>query len=175
MFAVTPAVFAHVLGLQSEKIGDATAFIAKALPTPIFNRVIGLGSYSPVSINKLMQITLLYNNAGNKHWWIHVSPTSFNTELDNQLLNNGFNLTERRAWVKLLRNDTKCLPITSHAQIVNIQDDEAESLADCTQLFTETGEPLGEEPNPSYRNFEACGFQKAFSRLLTTHRQVEIG
>jgi len=37
--------------------------------------------------------------------------------------------------------------------------------AGCTQLFTETGEAVGDEPNPSLRNMLACGFTRAFSRL----------
>lgn len=35
----------------------------------------------------------------------------------------------------------------------------------CTGIYTETGEPTGNEPNPSLRNMEACGFRKVCSRL----------
>jgi len=35
----------------------------------------------------------------------------------------------------------------------------------CTQVVTETGEATGDEPNPSLRNMEACGFRKLVSRL----------
>lgn len=35
----------------------------------------------------------------------------------------------------------------------------------CRHLFTETGEPIGDEPNPSYANMIRCGFQKIASRL----------
>ena len=35
----------------------------------------------------------------------------------------------------------------------------------CTGIVTETGEPSGDEPNPSLRNMEACGFRKLVSRL----------
>ncbi|GAB7522337.1 GNAT family N-acetyltransferase [Paraburkholderia sp. 2C] len=31
-------------------------------------------------------------------------------------------------------------------------------------IFTETGEPVGEEPNPSFNNMERCGFVKVVSR-----------
>jgi len=37
--------------------------------------------------------------------------------------------------------------------------------AGCTLIATETGEPVGEEPNPSLRNMTACGFTLAYSRL----------
>lgn len=35
----------------------------------------------------------------------------------------------------------------------------------CAGIYTETGEPAGNEPNPSLRNMEACGFRKVCSRL----------
>lgn len=35
----------------------------------------------------------------------------------------------------------------------------------CTGIYTETGEPAGDEPNPSLRNMQACGFRKVCSRL----------
>lgn len=34
-----------------------------------------------------------------------------------------------------------------------------------TRVTTETGEPVGDEPNPSLRNMTACGFAKVFTRL----------
>jgi hypothetical protein len=37
--------------------------------------------------------------------------------------------------------------------------------AGCTRITTETGEPVGDEPNPSLRNMYACGFSKVCSRL----------
>ena len=36
--------------------------------------------------------------------------------------------------------------------------------AGCRHIITETGEPVGDESNPSLRNMEACGFSKLFSR-----------
>ena len=35
----------------------------------------------------------------------------------------------------------------------------------CSDIVTETGEPAGDEPNPSLRNMEACGFRRLVSRL----------
>jgi len=42
---------------------------------------------------------------------------------------------------------------------------EAAIAAGCTRLVTETGEPVGDEPNPSLANMEWCGFEKVCSRL----------
>lgn len=246
MFAAAPAKLVQSLGLQCDEICGATALIIKGLPTPVFNRVIGLGSYHPVSEDDINTITQHYINAGIKDWWLHVSPTSFNSQLNNILLKRGFVLAQRRAWVKFLRNDTQYPPVKTQAQIKLITADEAVTLAEticiafempmnlvpwfsalatrphwqavgaylgdqlvgggclfinrnnawlgaggvrpeargqhvhrallfrrieraiaavCTQLVTETGEPIGNEANPSYRNIEACGFRNIFSRM----------
>ena len=37
--------------------------------------------------------------------------------------------------------------------------------AGCTRIVTETGEPIGDEPNPSFANMQRCGFRKVYSRL----------
>ena len=37
--------------------------------------------------------------------------------------------------------------------------------AGCSEIATETGEPIGDEPNPSLQNMRACGFSQAYSRL----------
>jgi len=37
--------------------------------------------------------------------------------------------------------------------------------AGCTRILTETGEPVGDEPNPSLANMQRCGFRKVCSRL----------
>jgi len=39
------------------------------------------------------------------------------------------------------------------------------AAAGCARAFTETGEPIGEEPNPSLANMERCGFRRVCSRL----------
>jgi Acetyltransferase (GNAT) domain len=37
--------------------------------------------------------------------------------------------------------------------------------AGCTHIVTETGEPVGNEPNPSLANMKRCGFRQVASRL----------
>jgi len=37
--------------------------------------------------------------------------------------------------------------------------------AGCTVIATETGEPVGDEPNPSLANMLRCGFERGGSRL----------
>jgi hypothetical protein len=35
----------------------------------------------------------------------------------------------------------------------------------CTSVHTETGEPVGDEPNPSFANMQRCGFERIGSRV----------
>ncbi|MFO1320914.1 MAG: GNAT family N-acetyltransferase [Burkholderiales bacterium] len=42
---------------------------------------------------------------------------------------------------------------------------EAALAAGCRSLFTETGEPIGDEANPSLANMMRCGFRKVCSRM----------
>ncbi len=44
----------------------------------------------------------------------------------------------------------------------------AASEAGCTRVATETGEPVGDEPNPSLANMQRCGFRQVASRLNFT-------
>jgi hypothetical protein len=41
----------------------------------------------------------------------------------------------------------------------------AAQAAGCAHIFTETGEPIADEPNPSLDNMYRCGFEKVCSRL----------
>jgi hypothetical protein len=36
--------------------------------------------------------------------------------------------------------------------------------AGCTSVHTETGEPIADEPNPSFLNMQRCGFERIASR-----------
>lgn len=43
--------------------------------------------------------------------------------------------------------------------------------AGCTCIATETGEPIGDEPNPSLANMRRCGFRQVASRLNYAFRE----
>jgi GNAT superfamily N-acetyltransferase len=246
MFAAAPPAMTQALGLQIREVAGATLMIASGIPSPVFNRVIGLGNNGVVDDTMLATIVASYRDAGVNDWWLHVSPTTHNAQLANALQAHGFVLAERRAWAKMIRDNAPPVPVATEAEIgliaageenalaeaicaafeipqamapwfaalaarpqwhavaakrdgriigggyLHLQDEhawlgaggvcpEARRLhvhralmtrriqqaiaAGCTQLFTETGEAIGDEPNPSLRNMHACGFHHAFSRL----------
>jgi len=246
LFAAAPSALRQALGLETRSIAGATLLLAPGLPTPMFNRVIGLGNAGPVSEGDLEAIAGAYRDAGSQSWWIHVSPGAQASSLAGQLAARGFTTPPRKAWVKVQRGNvmpatvdtsldvrlarpeeaaalaaTTCaafeMPATmapwfeslathpewravaafDHGQVVgggylHLQGSRAwlgaggvrpearrqhahRALmtlrirlaidAGCDVIATETGEPAGDEPNPSLRNMEACGFARVFSRL----------
>jgi len=52
----------------------------------------------------------------------------------------------------------------AHVELMALRIREA-AAAGCTRVFTETGEPVGDEPNPSLANMQRCGFSRICSRL----------
>lgn len=246
LFAAAPADMAQALGLQIRNIAGAMLMIAPGLPTPMFNRVIGLSNTAKVTAAELEAIITAFHDAGVNKWWLHVSPTTHNDRLAEMLTAQGFVVAERRAWAKMIRDNSPPAPVPSEAEIGLLAAGEESALAEaicdafempltlapwfaalatrpqwrgvaarldgriigggflhlqgehawlgaggvrpearrlhahralmtlriqhaiangCTQLFTETGEAVGDEPNPSLRNMHACGFQHGFSRL----------
>ncbi len=246
LFAAAPADMARSLNMQIREIADATCMIAPGLPTPIFNRVIGLGNKTVADKTVIEEIISVYREAGVSDWWLHVSPGSHNAQLSKLLAVHGFAQAERKAWAKMLRDNSPPAPVSTEAQVALIAGGEENALADaicdafdmpaamtpwfvalatrpnwcavrakvdgriigggylhlqgefawlgaggvrpqarrlhahralmtlriqhaidagCTTLFTETGEAMGDEPNPSLRNMYACGFEHGYSRL----------
>jgi len=104
MFAAAPRGLASSLGLEVHDVAGATLLMAPGLPTPMFNRVIGLGNLELVGDQTLDSISSAYRTAGIKSWWIHVSPGSHAGPLSAKLAKRGFQAPARRAWVKVLRD-----------------------------------------------------------------------
>lgn len=246
MFAAVPADLKKSLGIEVRELAETTCLLTPGLPTPIFNRVIGLGNRNEATEKDIAEISTAYRDAGVKDWWLHVSPTLQNIKLGEELLGQGFSLPERKSWIKMVRDNSSPEPVPTDATLTVILSNEASALAEvictafempmllapwfaalanrkqwtavsaklndkivgggflfqtgkcawlgaggviaeargkhvhralmtlrmqyaidtgCTQLFTETGEAIGDEPNPSLRNMHACGFHPAYSRL----------
>jgi len=245
LYASAPRDLASRLGLETRVIAGATLLIAPGIPTPMFNRVIGLGNTRDVSAAELEEITAVYRDAGTGNWWIHVAPGIRSTPLSEQLTAHGFTSPPRKSWVKVVRGsealpkvetdaevrlvlpgeetafaETLCvafeMPVAwaplfasltsrrnwragvavldgkviggglvhlqgshawlgaggvrpearrhhAHRAVMVLRMQEA-TRSGCTRFFTETGEPVGDEPNPSLRNMEACGFTRVCLR-----------
>jgi GNAT superfamily N-acetyltransferase len=246
MYAAAPRELAHSLGLQVHEIADACALLAPGMPTPVFNRVIGLANHDAAAADTLDSLEALYRAAGVDDWWLHVSPAGQQDSLRALLAARGFAQAERGSWAKMYR-DVSAIPSTdcqAEVRLVGAAEEQAmaECLcaaydmpaalapwfaelaqqpawlavaawldgsvvgagflfvdgehgwlgaggvrpaarglhvhralmakrielarsAGCRGLFTETGEAIADEANPSLRNMQVCGFTQIFSRL----------
>jgi GNAT superfamily N-acetyltransferase len=241
MFAAAP----DALGLEALEVGDATLLVAKGLPVPMFNRVIGLGNSSDGNKRKLDNISDAYRAAGIKNWWIQLSPGARPDSLAQTLEERGFVRPARRTWAKVWRGNEPPAQVETGLEIRPVRRGEQRAFAEtlaaafempppgaawfaripslpgwrtlaafdqgamvgggllhlqgenawlgaggvlpaargrhahralmlarirlaieagCRHIVTETGEQMGDEPNPSLRNMLACGFTKICSR-----------
>lgn len=245
LFAAVPPGLKASLGMELHEIGGARLLIASAVPSAMFNRVIGLGNSEPASDEIIDDVCEYYARAGVQNWWIHVSPGSRPPDLADRLASRGFTLPQRRGWVKMLRGAEPPAPVKTGLEVRIVKPDEATACAEvicsafempgdwaplfaqaahrdawqvvaavenarivgggmlyvegdtawlgsggvlpesrgqhahralmtlrielaikagCRHIITETGEPIGDESNPSLRNMEACGFSRLFTR-----------
>jgi len=246
MYAAAPPELAQALGLRIQEIDAAWALLAPAMPSPVFNRVIGLANREPATVASLDSLEALYRSAGVGEWWLHVSPAGHEAVLQQLLAARGFQPAVRRSWAKMYRNAAPTLPVECPAEVRAIRVGEEMALAECLceayempaalapwftrlaqqpgwhavaawldnrivgagflyiwgengwlgaggvtpaarglhvhralmvhrielaraagcrGLFTETGEAIADEANPSLRNMLTCGFNQVCSRL----------
>jgi hypothetical protein len=102
VFAAAPSALRERLGLRIEAVADATLLIAPGLPTPMFNRAIGLGLERPARARDVDAMLELYAESGTK-WWLHWNPYARPAGFESQLLQRGFTQPARRSWAKMLR------------------------------------------------------------------------
>ncbi|HEU0200241.1 MAG TPA: hypothetical protein VFR86_07380, partial [Burkholderiaceae bacterium] len=74
LYAAAPAALAQKLGLQVAQQSGATVLLAADLPSPMFNRVIGLGLHAPASAQDLENVSARFRAAGVAAWWLHWNP-----------------------------------------------------------------------------------------------------
>ncbi len=234
------------LGLAAREVAGATLLVAKGIPMPLFNRVIGLGNAAPATERDLDAVAAEYRAAGIRQWWIHLSPGAQPAALAEMLAARGYAPAQRKAWAKFLRGTAPVPRLDTGLEIRALRAGEENALAEalgaafempppaaawfariavlpawravvahdgarvvgggllflhgedawlgaggvrpeargrhvhralmlariglaleagCRAIATETGEQMGDEPNPSLRNMLACGFEKVCSRL----------
>ncbi len=246
LYAAAPPALQQRLGLQVREQAGATLLLAPALPSAMFNRVIGLGHQRPATAQDLQTLLATYREYAASPWWLHWTPEAAPADFVGILQAAGFTLPARRSWAKVMRGPQ---PVPTIATDLQIEPSEAGTLAaitesitqsfgmppfmpawlaalqgrprwriyavkdaatvvgggclfiegdaawlgmgavlpshrrrggqgalmarrigdalaaGCTRVFTETGEPMGDEPNPSLANMFRCGFETVGSRL----------
>ena len=111
MLAAAPSGLRQSLGLEAREIGGATLLIAPGLPSPQFNRVVGVGNERLATEEELDAIAECYRSLGVKDWWIQVSPGSNSEPTLGQLAARGFVAPERKAWAKMIRGAEPTVPV----------------------------------------------------------------
>jgi GNAT superfamily N-acetyltransferase len=85
--------------------------------------------------------------------------------LDGKIVGGGFlHVQGGDAWLGVGGVRPEARRLHAHRALMTLRIQQAIE-AGCTQITTETGEAIGDEPNPSLRNMQACGFTIAYSRL----------
>ena len=93
MFDAAPAALKAAWGLRTERVGDATLLLAPGVPTPMFNRVIGLGTFVPTTEALLDDVASRYRAEGVANFWVSVSEAAEPPALRGWLDSRGFALS----------------------------------------------------------------------------------
>lgn len=256
LYAAAPALLAKQLGLQVAASEGAIGLLAPAIPSAMFNRVIGLGLEVPADETQVRAWIQRYRSAGAAAWWMHWSPAARPADFAGRWSSLGFAAPPRHSWAKVMRTAESLAPhdtplaigpaaaneaastceaiarafemppfmagwlaalhgrrgwtlyaardgerivggaclfvsgdtawlgmgsmLPSHCRRGGQQALMRERIADaaaagCRWVVTETGEPIGDEPNPSLANMRRAGFETVASRLNFEWRNEGAG
>lgn len=124
LFDAAPAALRDRLGLRVERVADATLLLAPGLPTPMFNRAMGLGLRQPADDAALQAIGDAYRRAGIRGWWLHWNPLAAPDEMPAQLRARGFTPPPRRSWAKMLHGREAPPAIATDLGVAPARDDQ---------------------------------------------------
>ncbi|HMN27755.1 MAG TPA: GNAT family N-acetyltransferase [Caldilineaceae bacterium] len=130
--ACAPPEFAAQYGLSQHEIGGATAFCIEKLPSPVFNRVIGLGLRQPATEAMIDALIAFYERAQTS-FGISVSVAARPAQLPAWLLARGFQCGDN--WAKMIRNADPPTQIDATLRIERINESKAALYA----TFIRTG------------------------------------
>lgn len=103
LYAAAPASLAAQLGLQVAASEGATGLMAPAIPSAMFNRVVGLGLQVPAGDPQVQSWIDRYRAAGCTVWWMHWNPGARPAGFEERLRSLGFVQPPRRSWAKVMR------------------------------------------------------------------------
>jgi len=104
LWDAAPPALAAQLGLRIVDVADATLLVAPGLPTPMFNRALGLGLQQPATPDQVEAIAAVYRAAGVTNWWLHWNPHARPEGFGAALEARGFRAPQRRRWAKMWRS-----------------------------------------------------------------------
>ncbi len=122
LYAAAPVSLARRLGLRVARVAGATALVAPGLPSPMFNRVIGLGLAQPANAADVQALQAMYREAGVGGWWLHWSPVATPADFVASLQADGFVAPARRSWAKVLRGNEPVPQVATDLEIAPVRD-----------------------------------------------------
>jgi GNAT superfamily N-acetyltransferase len=133
-FQAFEAWFRAAMALDSGKFrwtrfrqGDAVCYASSTEPSILVNRVLGLGSEYPPTLEQLVGIRKIYRDAGIGRFFLHVIPDRIGPDYADLLTEAGYE--KYRGWMKFVRGTDESEPVTTDLSIVRIATENAAEFA----------------------------------------------
>jgi len=107
--------------------GDATCYVSSTEPNILINRVLGIGSEYPPTLEQLIDIRTIYANAGVSRFFLHAMPDRIGPDYASLLTEAGYE--KYRGWMKFVRGAGDVGPVTTDLTIARIGPESAEQFA----------------------------------------------
>lgn len=117
LYAAVPASLRARLGVRVELVAGATALLVPGVPSPMFNRVLGLGLRQPADVADVHALIDIYRTARSPHWWLHWNPYAAPAGMLSRFAEIGFTQPARRSWAKVLRDSAPAPRIVTDLSI----------------------------------------------------------
>jgi GNAT superfamily N-acetyltransferase len=127
LFRYAPETTRRQLGLHAVDIGDARLYLAARENTIVLNRVLGLGSTSPILKQDLAKIHQTYSGTDVDQFFVMAQPWLQPARAWNWLFDQG--LTRDRGWTLFLRGVEPATPVSTSLRIDIIGPDRAKDFA----------------------------------------------
>jgi len=110
-----------------ERIGDALCSVSASEPSILLNRVMGVGSQAPPTLEQLKDIRDLYSKAGIGRFFLHVVPELFGPGREDLLTEVGYE--KYRGWMKFRRTPGALREVHSDLSVRRVGAEHADDFA----------------------------------------------
>jgi hypothetical protein len=129
MFDAAPAPLRERLGVQVRRVGGAVLLMVPGIPSPMFNRAIGLGLQERADDAQVAQVSRNYADAGISNWWLHWNPQGAPADFADRLRSAGWTAPARVSWAKMLRGPHAAPVIETTLQVRPAQQSQVAAIA----------------------------------------------
>jgi GNAT superfamily N-acetyltransferase len=181
MYAAAPAPLVESLGLRVQHFAGATLVMARNIPDPQLNRVIGLGLEQAARWADVEAIDEAYIEAGCPKYWAHVNPFARPKQLTDWLKQRGFAQPARRSWLKMWRDSKPVQPAATSLEVRLARPEEYAAAASCVCEAFGMPPAMGSwlesmSPRPDWRIYVALADGRVVgSGSLYVDRQRKLG